>query len=330
MQLDRSPHGGIEPLVVEVELGRFDRSQSVERGHCGVRPDVARVSATAPTTGAARRASATTPSPNSSASHRRSPREGHRRARCRALTPRRPRSGRCRTWPARQPRSAASAPARASTQPWVRTAWLSVCVPAITTTPSQSAVASSHRGRLHRHHRLPHQSSAQVHPYHCPSGPRQPPRPARSAPPSSDTSRPGWSAWRPGGMAPRLGIGAFGTDSGIPTCVRRPGPRAPRRAGSCCSASRVGQDLLPDGVLERRAVALDSSSPRRPEPGVGVGRTSSRAPPAAASPTGCGELAERVVAELRVVPAVVRDVREATRVAQQPRAVTSPPDRRPA
>ena len=38
VQLDRSPHGVDEPLVVEVELCRLDRSQSVERGHRGVWP----------------------------------------------------------------------------------------------------------------------------------------------------------------------------------------------------------------------------------------------------------------------------------------------------
>jgi hypothetical protein len=36
VQLDRSPHGVDESLVVEVELGRLDRGQSVEHRLCCV------------------------------------------------------------------------------------------------------------------------------------------------------------------------------------------------------------------------------------------------------------------------------------------------------
>jgi len=66
VQLDRSPHGVDEPLVVEVELGRLGRGQSVERRLCGVRPDVVSVSATGPRTGGSKARIAATPSPNSS------------------------------------------------------------------------------------------------------------------------------------------------------------------------------------------------------------------------------------------------------------------------
>ena len=78
-----------------------------------------------------------------------------------------------------------------------------------------------------------------------------------------------------------------------------------------------GQDLLPDGVLERRARGPGQQQPEKLEPGIGVGerRAGLRLQPPARQ--AASELAEGVVAELRVVPAVVRDVGETARVAQQ-------------
>ena len=78
-----------------------------------------------------------------------------------------------------------------------------------------------------------------------------------------------------------------------------------------------GQHLLPDGVLERRTRGPGQQQPEKLEPGVGVGerRAGLRLQPPARQ--AASELAEGVVAELRVVPAVVRDVRETARVAQQ-------------
>ena len=78
-----------------------------------------------------------------------------------------------------------------------------------------------------------------------------------------------------------------------------------------------GQDLPPDGLLERRARDPGQQQPEELEPGVGVGerRAGLRLQPPARQ--AARELAEGVVAELRVVPAVLRDVGETARVAQQ-------------
>ena len=81
--------------------------------------------------------------------------------------------------------------------------------------------------------------------------------------------------------------------------------------------SERGQDLLPDGGLERRARDPGQQQPEQLEPGIGVRehRTRLRLQPPARQ--AASELAEGVVAELRVVPAVVRDVGETARVAHQ-------------
>ena len=79
-----------------------------------------------------------------------------------------------------------------------------------------------------------------------------------------------------------------------------------------------GQHLLPYGVLERRARDPGQQQPEQLEPGIGVGerRAGLRLQPPARQ--AAGELAEGVVAELRIVPAVVRDIGKTARVAQQP------------
>ena len=117
VQLDRSPHGLLEPVVVEVELGRLDRGQSVEGRHCRVRPRRRQRLGD----GADDRRQQRAQGGHSLAEllgrpYRRSPRRRHRRGRCRALPPRWSRWARCWSWPVRRPRSAAPAPARASSR----------------------------------------------------------------------------------------------------------------------------------------------------------------------------------------------------------------------